>query len=122
MILTFVLVMCIYILPVLPGQPEGANHYHRAVYLMERTAQSLIAGVAAKCGIDSSSVARISYVTSRGLNVQVDDDFVRQMTEGQDMKVQAVEIEESGTLSPPQDYDQKAGQKDARGWELRLVY
>jgi hypothetical protein len=108
---------------VLPGQSESSTQYHRAVYLMERTQQALTQGLAAKCGIDPASVGRVSYVTSRGINVAVDDDFVRQMNEGQDMKVQAIEIEGQGTLSPPQDYDQKGDQKGpSREWELRLIY
>lgn len=72
-------------------------------------------------------------MSSRGLSIFVDDEFVREMAEGQDMKVQAVEIrEESPFASPPQEWanspeESQDGEGNLKngaphGWELRLLY
>ena len=127
------LVMSIYILPVVIGPPQG-NEYYRAAYLEARTAQALTSSISAKCGIGSSTVIRTVHVNSRGLTILVDDEFVREMPEGQDMKVQAVEVhEESPFASPPQEWVNSDGSHpgcdidpaknlNSHGWELRLVY
>lgn len=124
-ILTFP-VMCCYVLPVLPG-PATTSQYYRAVYLSERTRSALTTGIAVKCGLDPTTVIRVSYVSPRGMTVLIDDDFVNQMIEGQDMKVQAIEFDETGTLSPPQDWEAgNAGDLKKEGggrrWELRLIF
>ena len=59
---------------------------------MERTVQDLTAKIAAKFGIESTSVARTTYMNSKGFNVIVDDDFVREIGEGQDMRVEVTEV------------------------------
>ena len=59
---------------------------------MERTVQDLTANIAAKFGIEPTSVLRTTYMNSKGLNVIVDDDFVREIPEGQDMRVEVTEI------------------------------
>lgn len=117
-------VMCIYILPVVAG--ESQNALHRAVYLQSRTAASLTNSIASKCGIDPAAVVRTVHVNSRGINIIVDDDFVSQMNEGQDMKVQATEVQEAPSL--PQNWvNAEMHEEDTkpqihRGWELQLVY
>lgn len=124
--------MSIYILPTVMGSPQN-NQFYRAVYLHSRTAASLTSSIAAKCGIDPVTVLRTVHMSSRGLSIFVDDEFVREMAEGQDMKVQAVEIrEESPFASPPQEWGSspEAPQSDgdsgknsnSHGWELRLLY
>lgn len=124
--------MSIYILPMVLGSPTN-NQIYRAVYLQSRTAQSLTSSIATKCGIDPATVLRTVHMSSRGLSIFVDDEFVREMAEGQDMKVQAVEIrEESPFASPPQEWasSPEAPQNDcdgnktagSHGWELRLLY
>jgi hypothetical protein len=116
-------VMSIYILPVPIGSPPQANQYHRAVYLQTRTSSCLATSIASKCGIDPSAVLRTVHLNSRGLTILVDDEFVREMPEGQDMKVQATEIrEESPFASPPQESEGEAGAAARNGWELRLIY
>ncbi|KAG0132942.1 CP2 transcription factor-domain-containing protein [Tuber indicum] len=116
-------VMSIYILPVPIGSPPQANQYHRAVYLQARTSSCLATSIASKCGIDPSAVLRTVHLNSSGLTILVDDEFVREMPEGQDMKVQATEIrEESPFASPPQESEGEAGAAARNGWELRLIY
>ncbi|KAI5793849.1 CP2 transcription factor-domain-containing protein [Peziza echinospora] len=97
--------MCIYILPMMPDS-QTTEQYYRAVYLPSRSQSSITAGIAAKCGIDPATVVRTSYLNAQNLSVVVDDDFVQQMNEGQDMKVQVLEVEENET----------------RGFELKLIY
>lgn len=124
--------MSVYILPMLMGSPQN-NQFYRAVYLQTRTATSLTNGIAAKCGIDPATVLRTVHMSNRGLSIFVDDEFVREMAEGQDMKVQAIEIrEESPFASPPREWcnSPEASQADSdsnkntvsHGWELRLLY
>lgn len=119
------IVMSVYVQPELPGTQSG-NVYYRAVYLAERTVAALSQGIATKCGIEPSLVLRTTYVSPRGITILVDDAFVEQMNEGQDMKVQAIEVDEMSTLSPPQDWENQGGasvkQEKGRGWELRLLY
>lgn len=124
--------MSVYILPTVMGSPQ-VNQLYRAVYLQSRTAASLTDSIAAKCGIDPATVLRTVHMSNRGLSIFVDDEFVREMAEGQDMKVQAIEIrEESPFASPPQEWcnSPEASQTDgdgnkntvSHGWELRLLY
>ncbi|KAL7272475.1 hypothetical protein RUND412_004717, partial [Rhizina undulata] len=123
--------MCIYILPLLLNQPQQSP-YHRAVYLQRRTADCLTTSIASKCGIDPSSVVRTVRVNSRGLSIFVDDDFVREMSEGQDMKVQALEISDEIPFSPATSGDWGSPENGSgldgdmkgsnHGWELRLLY
>ncbi|KAI9777712.1 MAG: hypothetical protein M1839_008631 [Geoglossum umbratile] len=85
------IVACIYILPA-KSEKLSKIQYYRAVYFMERTVQEFTANIAAKFGIELTWVARTTYVNSKGLNVIIDDDFVREIPEGQDMRIEVIEI------------------------------
>ncbi|KAK4247172.1 CP2 transcription factor-domain-containing protein [Corynascus novoguineensis] len=66
---------------------------HRAVYLMQRSARDLVARLAAKWRFDAARVVRTVHVVEpRGLEVEVDDDVVRQLPEGLDMTLEIVEV------------------------------
>ncbi|KAI1195418.1 CP2 transcription factor-domain-containing protein [Nemania serpens] len=71
---------------------------HRAVYLTERTLSNFVTRTAAKWNIDPSRVTRVIHVLGGGLEVEIDDDVVRELSEGQDMVLEVVEVE----LSLPQ--------------------
>lgn len=118
--LTLVLGMCVYILPVLPGSPTNNSTIYRAVYLTQRTQACFTAAIAAKCGIDPISVLRTTMVNAQGLPVLVDDDVIQRMKEGQDMKVEVIEMEDA---SPPE-WNTNGDVKhiEPRGYELKLVY
>lgn len=63
---------------------------------------------------------------ARGLHSIVDDDVVREMKEGQDMKVQFVDIS-NAMLSPPQtEWGSEIGEDTKemfhKGWEMRLCF
>lgn len=116
-------IMCVYMQPVVPGQPEGP--YYRAVYLEARTSQCLVSSIANKCGIDPATVFRISHQNSKGLSVFVDDDFVNQMNEGQDMKVQVQEITDEQPFGAQSgEWQQQSGQPDGntKKLELKLLF
>lgn len=112
--------MCVYILPALPGSPTINSTVYRAVYLTQRTQACFTAAVAAKCGIDPISVLQTTMVNAQGLTVLVDDDVIQQMKEGQDMKVEVIEMEDA---SPPE-WNTNGDVKhiEPRGYELRLSY
>ncbi|KAM5354937.1 hypothetical protein ACJ41O_001583 [Fusarium nematophilum] len=69
------------------GKPE----YHRAIYLLQRTLKDLNDRIAAKWGLDPSKILRTIHSIHGGLEVEMDDDIVRELRDGQDM---ALEIEE----------------------------
>lgn len=80
-------VACFYILIKVPcNSPE--HDYYRSVYLMERTAKDLVAGIASKCQVDPASIIRTLRVNPKGLKIVVEDDTVQELPEGQDMTVE----------------------------------
>jgi len=85
-------VACFYIYK--SGDESPSERYYRTIYLRERTAQDLILRICEKCGVDASKVSRILHtdVNKAGIEILVDDDFVQQMTEGQDMIVKIEEL------------------------------
>jgi hypothetical protein len=52
---------------------------------MKREAKELITAIATKYNFDATKISQIINVNPKGLNIKVDDDFVRQLPEGQDM-------------------------------------
>lgn len=88
----FNLVACFYIYK--SGDKSPSERYYRTIYLRERTAQDLVLRICEKCGVDASKVSRILHTDDNkaGLEILVDDDFVQQMTEGQDMIVKIEEL------------------------------
>ena len=79
------------------GQQQQQQELHRAVYLAQRTARDLVARLAAKWHFDPTRVARtVRVVEPRGLEVEVDDDVVRELSEGLDMTLEIVEVGKPG--------------------------
>lgn len=83
-------VACFYINRV--GDKSFSDRYYRTIYLRERTAHDLTQRICEKCGVDASKIARMLHANQAGLEILVDDDFVQQMTEGQDMIVKIEEL------------------------------
>lgn len=84
----FVQVACFYV-----RQKDSAKDYYRAVYLMQRTVKDLINSISHKFHVDAHRVTRVTHVNSRGLNIIVDEDVVRELAEGQDMIVEFTPLE-----------------------------
>lgn len=84
------LVACFYIYHSV--NESSSDRYYRTIYLRERTAQDLTQRISEKCGVDASKIARMLHTNQAGLEILVDDDFVQQMAEGQDMIVKIEEL------------------------------
>lgn len=52
---------------------------------MERTVQEMMKNISAKRQIDLKCVVHILHINQNGLRIMVDDNFVREIPEGQDM-------------------------------------
>lgn len=89
-------VACFYIQQSQP-EPEKRD-YHRAIYLMQRTLKEFNDRIALKWSLDPSKILRTLHVTQTGLEVEMDDDVIRELKEGQDM---SLKIEEIVAQSPP---------------------
>lgn len=68
-----------------------ARAYHKAIYLMHRTMSEFVARVASKWNIDSTRVSRVVHTLASGLEVEMDDDVIKELTEGQDMTLDIIE-------------------------------
>lgn len=90
-------VACFYIAQRNPTGSTTAHECHRAVYLMQRTIKEFTARLAAKWNLDATKVVKVVHVLNRGLEVEMDDDVIRELEEGQDMILDIIEM--SGEVS-----------------------
>lgn len=120
-----------YILHRNPNQPDKSEYY-RAVYIMQRTLKDFTNAIALKWNLEPTRVLRTLHVLDRGLQVEVDDDVIRELAEGQDI------IMEIATFQSPQvkrewemsidvavDSDNASGTQNVvqtEGYELRLMF
>jgi hypothetical protein len=123
-------VACFYIVRRSSTEPQ-ARDYHRAIYLMQRTLKEFTGRISAKWGIDASKVRRTVHVLERGLEVEMDDDVIRELKEGQDM---ALEVSVVGEQASPlkrewemsldvSEVDSEGTQStNQAGYELRLTF
>jgi hypothetical protein len=59
---------------------------------MQRTVREFVTRLATKWNFDPSGVTRVVRVFPKGLEVEVDDDVVRELPEGQDMVLEINEV------------------------------
>lgn len=99
---------------------------------MQRTAKDLVHAVARKCNIEPTAVLRTLKINKNGLPIFVDDDFVREIPEGQDMVAEFTRIH----TPSPRKREWDAGPTDiqvdgdvsvienvnSEGYELKLLY
>lgn len=84
-------VLCIYVK--LPGETS-----YRAVYLNHLTVQDLISKLSDKLDFSNQQIADvIRYSKSRNLTVRVDDEYINQIEDEQDMEVE-VQIGQDGSM------------------------
>jgi hypothetical protein len=76
-------VACFYV-----RQKDSRDSYYRAVYLMQRTVKDLINAISEKFQVDPTSVMRVTHLNSKGLQIIVDEEVVRELPEEQDMIVE----------------------------------
>lgn len=121
-------VACFYVLIKVPGDtPE--HDYYRSVYLMARTRQDLVTGIANKCNVDPMQITRTLRVNPRGLKIVIEDDTVQELPEGQDMMVEFSDIQVartpgSGNSTPShsETIDERSDATNRRTLEMRLLY
>lgn len=112
----------------------GQKSLHRAIYLTKRSLEDFVARVAAKWEFDANRVVRIVHVLGSGLPIEVDDDVIREMSEGQDMVLDVAEVE-ANVPQPKREWEMavdSADEADAssahsvlrttKGYELRLTF
>ncbi|TGJ84710.1 hypothetical protein E0Z10_g4069 [Xylaria hypoxylon] len=66
---------------------------HRAVYLTERNLSNFVSRVSAKWNIDPTRITRVVRVLGGGLEVEMEDDVIRELSEGQDMILEVAEVD-----------------------------
>ncbi|XP_044715532.1 CP2 transcription factor domain-containing protein [Hirsutella rhossiliensis] len=84
-------VACFYVQYQAKEEAENQT-YHRAIYLMKRTLEEFNGRIASKWGLEAPRIQRTIQVVRAGLEVEMDDDFVRELKEGQDMRLEVEEI------------------------------
>ncbi|KAF4626399.1 hypothetical protein G7Y89_g11762 [Cudoniella acicularis] len=127
-------VACIYVRHLDPNQPEK-HEYYRAVYLMQRTLKDLKSSIATKWNLEPTKVLRVIHVLDRGVQVELDDDVVRELAEGQDLAMEIAEVhnqqpsqlkrEWEMSLDVAVDSDNSTGCQNVvqtEGYELRLMF
>ncbi|KAG6223745.1 hypothetical protein E4U24_002559 [Claviceps purpurea] len=123
-------VACVYV-QLVDNSDHDKPSYYRAIYLSKRTAEEFNGRVATKWGIPPSSIVRSIRVTREGLEIEVDDDSVRELKEGQDMRMSIEEVFEQPVQTKREwemSVDDDAGEENdgsappARGFVLRLTF
>lgn len=84
-------VACFYVAQKDPANP-AARELHRAIYLMQRTVREFVGRIASKWNFDAAKVTRTVHVLPRGLEVEMDDDVIQELPEGQDMTFEITEV------------------------------
>jgi len=122
-------VACFFVLRRDPTRLEQ-HDYHRAIYLMQRTLKDLKSAIASKWNMDPSKIVRLIHVLDRGLEVEIDDDVVLELAEGQDFILEVSQVQNSSLqIKPEWEMSVDAavdgntanhGQKEA--YELRLLF
>lgn len=75
---------CFYVLRQ-QKEPSLGRQYYKAIYLMQRDLKEFNRRLCAKYGLDSSLIQRTIHTTQNGLEVEMDDDVIQELKEGQDM-------------------------------------
>ncbi len=120
-------VACFYIVRRDPAHPEK-HEYYRAVYLAQRTLKGFAGAIAAKWNLDLARIIRILHVSDRGLEIEVDDDVIQELAEGQDLVMEISEVHSSPQLkrewemSVDDDHTSGTQLGAPEGYELRLIF
>lgn len=87
-------VACFYIR--LHNKNDMLQHrYHNAVYLLQRSLKDFNRRVAKKFGLEHARIQRTIHVLQSGLEVEMDDDVVRHLSEAQEMVLEVEELDAS---------------------------
>jgi hypothetical protein len=122
---------CFYVVYPNPANPDKKQFY-RAIYLAHRTLKDLLSGIVAKWNIELA-ILRVIHVLPGGVEVEMDDNIVREMEEGQNigMKLSRVAVpnslanaEREMALDGEKTFINCATQGDVtlEGYEMRLLF
>jgi hypothetical protein len=120
-------VACFYVQRKTTPSP-GKKGYYRAVYLFKRSIQGFNNAVAAKWDIEPSKILRTVHVLHQGLEVELDDDVVTELREGQDMVLEIAKVvgqqpPDRGEWEMAVDGNEGASAEPSQtGYELRLTF
>lgn len=126
-------IACFYIARRHPSEPEK-RELHRAVYLTQRSISEFVSRVSSKWAIDTSAVTKVVRVLESGLEIEVDDDVIQALSEGQDMLLEIAEVDRS-VPQPKREWEVMAVDgadgdrgsthsafRTTTGYELRLTF
>jgi len=68
---------------------------YRAIYLRRRTLVEFVAAVARKYDVDAKAITTTFRINNRGLPIELDDEAIYEMPEGQDMITELSQIDHS---------------------------
>lgn len=116
------------------AQPEKQDYY-RAVYVMQRTLKDFTNAIASKWNLEPTKIMRVLRIIERGLQVEMDDDVIRELAEGQDIIMEIIEVQNSVgsqlkrewemSVDVVVDSDNPSGSQNVvhtEGYELRLMF
>jgi hypothetical protein len=121
---------CFYILLRDPLNPDK-HEYYRAVYLMQRTLKDFTNSIALKWNLEPTKIKRTLHVLQKGLEVEVDEDVIKELSEGQDMILEMSQLSTSQlkregemAVDVPVDSDAGAIQNVVHtdDYELKLIF
>lgn len=101
---------------------------YRAVYLMKRTQDELKNQIGSKWDMEPSKIQRMIRVTPSGVEVEVDDDVINEVDEGQDMIMEVTELDNGAPVKTEWEMMIDTGDNDTdgmpkqRGYELRFHF
>ncbi|EXV06286.1 CP2 transcription factor [Metarhizium robertsii] len=109
---------------------QGKPTYYRAIYLSKRTVEEFNGRISSKWGLEPAKVLRSLRVIQGGLEVEMDDDVIRELREGQDMRLEIEEVIEQSTQTKREWemlLDETGADGDdvaplAKGFVLRLTF
>jgi hypothetical protein len=105
-------VACFYVIINRKGD-SNKRDYHRAVYLYSRTLAEFNKQIAAKWRLDATRIRRTVHVLQSGLEVELDDDVVQELKEGQDMRLEVTNLVDQSSSS--QDWQMSVDSEDSAG-------
>jgi hypothetical protein len=122
-------VACFYVRYIDKSEHEKPTYY-RAIYLSKRTIEEFNRRIASKWGIDPAKVVRSIHAIPGGLEIEMDDDVIRELKEGQDMRLEIEEVIEPPVQTKREwemSIDETGNDSDevappAKGFVLRLIF
>jgi len=126
-------VACFYILHRDPNELTK-REYYRAVYLAQRSLKDFTNSIAVKWNIDATRIRRTLHILPRGLEIEVDDDVIRELSEGQDIIMEIAftqsptsikgewEMSDVNDATGNDSADSTTTRNPADGYELRLFF